>query len=78
MLPDTAAWKAAVCVQVDRMEEARGLVDRFVRNVHSIWDGKKTPDASAFKQYLLDVNPMRREEDIELLLDSLHRAGLPQ
>jgi len=78
LLPDTAAWKAAVCAQVDRLDEARGLVDRFIRNVHAIWVGETPPGPGAYKQYFLDVNPLARQEDIEQLLDSLRKAGLPE
>ncbi len=78
MLPDTAAWKAAVCAQLDRLDEARGFMDQFVRNVRGIWIGETPPGPGAYKQYLLDVNPLARQEDIEHLLDSLYKAGLPE
>lgn len=78
MHPDMAAWKAAVCARLDRLDEARGLVDRFIRNVHAIWVGQTPPGPGAYEQYLLEVNPLARAEDIEQLLASLRKAGLPR
>ncbi len=78
VLPDMTGWKAAVCAQLDRLEEARGFMDQFVRNVRAIWIGETPPGPGAYKQYLLDANPLRREEDVEHLLVSLRKAGLPE
>ena len=74
---DVPAWKAAVFVQLGRLDEARSQVDQLIRNINRIWVGEAPPEPGDYKKHFLKTNPLAPTEALERLLDCLHKAGLP-
>lgn len=70
------AVTAAFLALLGREEEARAHAPKFLDEYRASINGGREPDPAEAVRQLLDSNPFHREEDLELLVEGLGRAGL--
>jgi TolB-like protein/Flp pilus assembly protein TadD len=76
-LPESPAWHAATLAQLGRLEEAREKGRNFVEGLRKVWAGDPAATAVDYVAWLLKMNPFRRQQDRDHLIDGLRAAGLP-
>jgi TolB-like protein len=75
-LVDSRALLAAACAHVGRLDLARDHARRFVEHFRVKITRGRDPEPGEPARWILRVNPLRRQEDTDYLLDGLTRAGV--
>ncbi|MBO6561300.1 MAG: hypothetical protein JJ959_12225 [Nisaea sp.] len=76
-LCNNGAWRAASLVQLGRAKEAREEAARCQANIRRRWQGGEIKRDSEMTEWLLQLFPIRKTRDREILRRSLERAGFP-
>jgi DNA-binding SARP family transcriptional activator len=75
-LVDSRAVLAAACAHLDKQELAREHARRFLEHFRIKITPGRDPEPGEPARWILRVNPLRRPEDTDYLLQGLTRAGI--
>lgn len=76
MMFEEAGLLAACYAHLGRLDEARGLIPRFLGEFQAQILNGRAPGPGEPLQHILDSNPFARDEDRDFLIEGLARAGL--
>jgi hypothetical protein len=76
LFPHTPGWRAAAYAHLGRKQEAADKAAAFVRNIAAIWRGRPDATPKDYGRYFVDLIPLKRREEKEIMETGLRLAGL--
>ncbi len=71
-------WRCLTLAQCGAMSEARMEAESFVTNVQNLWSGPTPFRPMNAVSWMLDIVPLARDADREIVLDGLRKLGFDQ
>ena len=71
LIPDLQGWAAVAYAHLGRKTEAAAALDQFYSAMRKQWHGKPKPSDADLRRWFVDIFPIRRAEDRQLLADGL-------
>jgi tetratricopeptide (TPR) repeat protein len=71
-------WMGAVYAQVGEIEKARELTTKFVAHAEEKLNLSSAPLPTSWLGFVAERWPFKLQEDMDHLLEGLHKAGLPE
>ena len=71
LIPDLQGWAAVAYAHLGRKAEAAAALDQFYNAMRKQWHGKPKPSDADLKRWFLEIFPIKRAEDRQLLADGL-------
>jgi tetratricopeptide (TPR) repeat protein len=73
IMPDIQGWAAVAHAHLGRVSEARSALERFYADVRKQWHGKPNPTDDMLRKWFVEIFPIKRAEDRQLLADGMAR-----
>jgi DNA-binding SARP family transcriptional activator len=71
LIPDLQGWAAVAFAHLGRKAEAAAALDQFYTAMRKQWHGKPNPSDADLRRWFVEIFPIKRAEDRELLADGL-------
>ena len=71
IMPDIQGWAAVAYAHLGRVTEARAALERFYADVRQQWYGKPNPSDADLRRWFVEIFPIKRAEDRNLLAEGL-------
>lgn len=75
LIPDLQGWAAVAHAHLGRKREAAVAIGQFYDAMRKQWHGKPDPSDADLKRWFVEIFPIKRAEDRQLLADGLAMIG---
>jgi TolB-like protein len=75
LIPDLQGWAAVAYAHLGRKQEAAAALGQFYDAMRKQWHGKPNPSDADLKRWFVEIFPIKRAEDRQLLADGLAMIG---